>query len=217
MLLESPDGPLTDIATRDDVIVLSQTLHHLVRDYKEQGYTIHLNIAGRRKPMAIYGMLAAQLWFDETDHLWYLISTGPLLEERRLFPEPGDEFALVPIPVPAWSETSPILTELFQYDDLEEAVRQQRRRQRQQALRRKREFLEHWLTPAERELVEELVRHGGTDAELGRRLNKRTKTVSNQLAGIYRKLHEFLGFRAGMTVNRYRLIAEFGPYFQNEV
>lgn len=214
VLLRSTDGPLTDVASRDDVMVVSQTLNRLVRDYKEQGYTIHLNIAGGRKPMAVYGMLAAQLWFEEADHVWYLISTGSLLDERRLFPEPGDEFALVPIPVPAWSETSPILTDLFHYDDLEEAVRQQRRQKRQQAMQRRREFLRHWLTPAERELVEELVRQGGTDAELAQRLNKESKTVSNQLYAVYRKLHEFLGFRDDVTVNRYRLIAEFSPYFE---
>ena len=71
VLLQGTDGPLTDVATRVDVIVLSQTLHQLVRDYKERGYTVHLNIAGGRKPMAIYGMLAAQLWFDDNDRLWY--------------------------------------------------------------------------------------------------------------------------------------------------
>jgi len=47
-------------------------------------------------------------------------------------------------------------------------------------------------------------------------LNKQTKTVSNQLAGIYRKLYEFRGFREDVTINRYRLIAEFGPYYELE-
>ena len=215
-LLEGDGRPLEDIAIEADVQVVFRTLYRLVHDYKRRGYRVHLNVAGGRKPMSIYGMVVAQLLFDEDDRLWHLLSDRGMVEARRLFPRPGDRFGLVPVPVPLWSETAPILTELARYDDPWEAIRQQRQLKRQETMRRRGEFLEHWLTPAEREVVEVAVRYGGTNAEIAARLNKQPKTVAHQLASVYQKLRAFLGYSKEVSVGRHRLMAEFGPYFELE-
>lgn len=74
---------------------------------------IHLCIAGGRKPMAVYGMVTAQLLFDEDDRLWHLLSEGWRPgSERVMHLSPGDRTWLVPVPVLYWSAVSPALTEL---------------------------------------------------------------------------------------------------------
>jgi hypothetical protein len=55
---------------------------------------VHLSIAGGRKTMAVFGMTAAQLLFDEHDRLWHLFSGGEFLVSKRLYPQPGDEVRL---------------------------------------------------------------------------------------------------------------------------
>jgi DNA-binding CsgD family transcriptional regulator len=79
-------------------------------------------------------------------------------------------------------------------------------------MRRRGEFLCHWLSAAEREVVELLVREGSDNAGIARRLHKSEHTVANQLTRVYAKLHEFLGFPEA-TTGRSVLIAELAPYF----
>ena len=203
--------PLPDIADEEGIKVVYRALHRLIQDYKRRGWRVHLNIAGGRKPMAVCGMVAAQLLFESEDRLWHLLSPPEMVTSRRLFPQPGDRYTLVSIPVPLWSEGSPILTELVRYDDPWEAVRAQRRLKEQEIRRRKREFLEYRLTPAERALLEALVRYGGSSKELAARLHKSRRTVDHQLSSIYRKLRRFHSYPKGVPIGRARLIKEFAP------
>ncbi|MGQ9601211.1 MAG: CRISPR-associated ring nuclease [Candidatus Bipolaricaulia bacterium] len=214
--LQRDGRPLADIADVEGIKAFYRALHQLIRDYKRRGWRVHLNIAGGRKPMAICGMIAAQLLFDPEDRLWYLLSSPELVASRRLFPRPEDHYALIQIPVPLWSDSSPILTDLIRYDDPWEAVQAQRRLKEQEGWRRRREFLEYRLTPAERELLEVLVRHGGSSKELAARLHKSRRTVDHQFASIYRKARAFFNYSRGARIGRERLVAEFGPYFADK-
>lgn len=214
--LQRDGRPLADIADVEDIKAFYRALHQLIRDYKRRGWRVHLNIAGGRKPMAICGMIAAQLLFEPEDRLWYLLSSPEMVASRRLLPQPGDRYALVPIPVPLWSEGSPILTDLIRYDDPWEAVQAQRRLKEQEGWRRRREFLEHRLTPAERVLLEALVRHGGSSKELAARLHKSRRTVDHQFASIYRKARAFFSYSKGARIGRERLVAEFGRCFADK-
>ena len=93
-----------------------------------------------------------------------------------------------------WSSVSPVMTELALREDPWEAIQAQRAMRQAEDRRRKREFVERWLTPAEREVVR-LVCQGLDNAGIGRRLGKSEKTVANQLTEVYRKLHEWRGVR----------------------
>jgi CRISPR-associated protein Csx14 len=87
--------------------------------------------------------------------------------------------------------------------------------QQEEDRRRKREFVEHWLTRAERELVR-LACKGLDNAAIARQLHKSEKTVANQFTHIYERLHEWRGFRKDIPVSRPVLVAEFAPYFALE-
>jgi CRISPR-associated protein Csx14 len=212
--VEGPHGPITDIATESDTAALLRTLYHVVRAEKRAGRVVHLSIAGGRKPMAVYGMVVAQLLFDDNDRLWHLLSEGWRPgDEQVMHARPGDRVWLVPVPVLRWSSVSPVMTELALHEDPWEAIQAQRTMRWAEDRRRKREFVEHWLTPAEREVVR-LACAGLDNAAIGRELGKRAKTVANQLTGIYAKLHEWQGGNA--PVSRSVLVSTFATYFAAE-
>lgn len=217
VLVEGEDGrPVCDIESESDVAALLRTLYRTVLAEKRAGRLVHLCIAGGRKPMAVYGMVVAQLLFDEDDRVWHLLSEGwEPGEERVMQPRPGDRVWLVPVPVLRWSTVSPVLTELALRDDPWEAIQAQRAIWREEERRRKREFVEHWLTPAEREVVR-LACMGLGNAAIARRLGKSESTVANQLTSVYAKLHKWRGFRSDVPVSRAVLVRELSTYFALE-
>jgi CRISPR-associated protein Csx14 len=216
VLVEGEGGPVADVVTEADVAAVLRTLYRVVLAEKRAGRLVHLSIAGGRKPMAVYGMVVAQLLFDEDDRVWHLLSEGwQPGDERVMHVRPGDKVWLVPVPVLRWSSVSPVLTELARREDPWEAIQAQRAIRAAEDQRRKREFVERWLTPAEREVVR-LACQGLDNAAIARRLGKREKTVANQLTAVYRKLHEWRGYRTDVPVSRAVLIAEFATFFASE-
>jgi len=207
---------VSDIITEADTAALLRTLYRTILAEKRAGRLVHLSIAGGRKPMAVYGMVVAQLLFDEDDRVWHLLSEGWRPgDERVMHLRAGDLVSLVPVPVLRWSAVSPVLTELALREDPWEAIQAQRRMQQDEDRRRKWEFVEHSLTPAERRLVR-LACSGLDNAAIARELHKSEKTVANQFTNIYEKLHEWRGFREDIPVSRAVLVAEFAVYFALE-
>jgi CRISPR-associated protein Csx14 len=77
--------------------------------------------------MAAYGMVVAQLLFDDNDHLWHLHSeTWRPGNQRVMHAKPGDAVSLLPVPVLRWSSVSPVMTELVVREDPWEAIQAQR-------------------------------------------------------------------------------------------
>lgn len=207
-----PDGAVEDLRTEDDVSALLNTLYHEVRDAKRQGRSVHLCISGGRKVMSIAGMVVAQLLFGPDDRMWHLMSEGwQPGSERRMHLRPEDQAWLVPVPVLRWTDSAALLAALGDLDDPAEAIRRQETLARSEAMRRRREFVERWLTRAEREVVA-LACAGLDNAAIAARLHKSEQTVANQLTKAYAKLGEWLGFPE-RAPERSVLIAELAPYF----
>lgn len=78
-------------------------------------------------------------------------------------------------------------------------------------MRRKREFVERWLSKAERQVVF-LACQGLDNANIAKRLHKQEQTVANQLTSVYEKLYEWLDF-PDYRIDRSIMIAELAPYF----
>jgi CRISPR-associated protein Csx14 len=214
--VENNSWPVADILTEADTAALLRTLYRVVLTEKRTGRLVHLSIAGGRKPMAVYGMVVAQLLFDEDDRVWHLLSEDwHPGDQRVMHVRPENRVSLVPIPVLRWSTVSPVLTELAVREDPWEAIRTQRTMQQEEDRRRKREFIEYKLTRAERELVR-LACQGLDNAAIARQLHKSEKTVANQFTSVYEKLHEWRGFRKDIPVSRSVLVAEFAMYFALE-
>jgi hypothetical protein len=206
-LLRGKRGPINDITTEEEAEETFNEIFHVVRRYKIDGYQVHLNIAGGRKPMSIYGMVTAQMLFDEADRLWHLVSNEALVKSRRLFPEAGDEYRLVPVPVIRATDRPDLLR---QFQDAQEAV------QEQEALRREMEielFLAK-LTKTQRK-VAELLGQGLSNEEIGRRLNQKPNTLSKHLTVIYSEWRTHFGLSLEANV-RGLIVAELTGYFMRK-
>ncbi|MFN4293821.1 MAG: CRISPR-associated ring nuclease [Thermoflexales bacterium] len=207
--LLGPAGRVTDIRSEADIGALLQTLYRVLRTARQAGQTIHLSITSGRKTMAVYAMVAAQLVFRDEDRVWHMLSADRVSEEeKRLHVEPDERVELVPVPVLRWSDASAAVI-LEATDDPWEAIRRQRQLAQADLARRRREFLERYLTPAERRVCELMVREGLDNAALAQRLHLSEQTIANHLTKIYRKFGEWRGAAGG---SRAALIAEFAGH-----
>ncbi len=178
-ILRAQGAPLIDITNQDTANDYFQGVLRVLRSYRDDGYTIHLLVAGGRKAMTIYATLAAALIFGPRDRVWTVLTPSSLIQERLFHLPPGtrDQVILVDLPI-----LPPRLmpAENAALDD-PLALIARRRNPRRSLLNR--------LTPAERATAELLERHPyATNEELAGMLGKSPRTVENQLQGIYRKM-----------------------------
>lgn len=210
--LYSRDEVIEDFLTEESIKALLSTIYKEVRELKQNGFTIHFLISGGRKIMGVIGMLVAQLLFGDEDRLWYLITEGwEPGNERKLHLLSEEKVWLVQIPVIRWSEASTLMRTVAEIGDPSEVEAWYKKLTKKAEMKRRKEFLDHWLTPAEREVVE-LVCRGYDNASISQILHKKEQTIANQLQSIYEKLKEWMDYPS-MKVDRNLLIAEFAPYF----
>lgn len=208
-LCDETGEPLADVDSEPAAREAFRVLYREVKAAKRAGHTVHLSIAGGRKIIAVYAMAVAQMLFGPEDGVWHILSTPELVASRALHPRPG-QAALIPVPVLRWSQITPALTDLALSDDPFEALRRQEELRRGDALRAARDFVECHLTPAERAVVELLVREGLTDAQLAARLGRSSKTVGHQLSAAYSKACAHFGLE---RADRHTLATLLAVYF----
>ncbi len=206
-LLQDVDTPLaTQVAFR--------FLYNQVRKAKKTGNKVHLLIAGGRKTLAVFGMVTAQLLFDEGDHLWHLYSSGDFLQRKQLHPESGDEVHLIQIPVVQWSTVSPILLDFADIEDPLEVLRRQEQLHLDARLEDTRAFVRGSLTPAEERVVVLLVKEGLKDQEIAERLYLSPRTVEQHLRSVYMKAAAHWNLE---DVNRTNLIALLNLFYAMQI
>lgn len=201
--------PVADVESASASEAVFRLLYICVWEAKQRGDLIHLLIAGGRKTMSIYGMVAAQMLFDESDHLWHLFSEGDFLTSKRMHPQPGDHVELSEIPVIRWSEISPVVGALRSIKDAVTALNTIRSFQIERRIREVERFIESQLTRAERRVVACLLEEGEGDEEIAERLNLSPRTVEQHLRSVYAKAQTFWELE---RVTRSSLILLLSPY-----
>lgn len=202
--------PLADIETPQAGQAAFRVLYRRLWQAKQEDLRVHLLIAGGRKPLAVYAMVAAQLLFDHHDCLWYLYSSGDFLISRRAHPQAGDDVHLIPIPVLLRSYISPALTNLRKIDDALLAVERFQKLELETKLTEARSYVFGTLTGAERRVVELLVREGGSNAGIARKLNLSTRTVEQQLRSAFRKAADHWELE---SINRSQLVSLLSMFY----
>jgi CRISPR-associated protein (TIGR02584 family) len=189
------DGaPLVDIENQRSAEAYHQSVLRILYEYKRDGYDLHLMIAGGRKAMSIYAMLAASLIFEPPhDKVWTVLSPESMLVQVGQFHIPPGmrqqvqlvELPLRPARIAPGTDIAALLT---------------------RPTSRNEQFIAK-LTMAERELVNLLRRHPyASNDQLGQMQNKQGKTIENQLREIYAKMIGFLDFGEMITDKRQALL-----------
>lgn len=199
-----------DVETPAASAAALRALYRLVHAEKQAERQVHLCIAGGRKNLAVYGMVAAQLLFDERDCLWHLYSAGEFLSSRRMHPRPGDQVHLLPIPVLLREYLSPALTHLRGVDDPYEALERIAQMDTQRKMEQAGGFVKGALSGAEQRVVALLVREGLGDQEIGERLHLSPRTVEQHLRSAFSKAAAHWEIE---DVNRTQLVTLLHAYF----
>ena len=206
--------PLADVDSPAAGAAVFGALYSRIRGGKQMGLKVHLCIAGGRKTMALFGMAAAQLLFDDGDQLWHLFSSGEFLASKRLHPAPGDDVALVPIPVILWTRVSPAFDRLFQFEDPFAALHEVEALQIKEKFDACRAFVLGSLTRSEERVVRLLVLHGLSDQAIGEQLCLSPRTVEQHLRSAYTKAGEHWELD---NLTRSNLISLLNLYYSVEI
>lgn len=205
---------LADIESPEAIKAGFRTIYRLIQTEKQAGRQVHLSISGGRKPLALFGMVAAQMLFDEDDHFWYLISGGEFLASKRLHPEKGDNAGLIEVPVILWNRVSPGFENFNHRSDPFIVLEQIQNLQLVERINRSAIFIESVLTKGEQRVVECLVKEGLTDQGLAERLNLSPRTVEQHLRSAYGKASDFWGIE---SITRGQLISLLNLYYSTRI
>lgn len=213
-LIGGDGSVLIDVETPDAARSAFITIYALIRSAKLNGKNVHLSISGGRKTMALFGLTAAQLLFDDLDRLWYLFSTGEYLASKRLHPTPEDMVSLVPIPIILWNRFSPLSSDLLEIEDPFEALQRVEGLRLHEKREAARTFILGTLTPAERRVVEILVLEGLSDQEIGERVFLSPRTVEQHLRSAYTKAANHWEVE---DINRAQLVGLLQLYYSTQL
>lgn len=175
-------APLLDIDNQQSAEAYHHGVLRTLYNHKQSGYDVHLMVAGGRKAMSIYAMLAASLIFEPPhDKVWTVLSSERILEKAGQFhipPGQRDSVQMVELPLrPARIAPGTQLDLLLN-----------------QPMSRSAAF---WakLSPKERELAEQMRQNPYASVEaLGKQLHKSPRTVEHQLRAMFDKLIGFYDF-----------------------
>jgi len=186
------DGtPLLDINDQLSAEAYHRGVLEALYNYRRDGWHIHLMLAGGRKAMSIYAMLAASLLFEPPrDRVWTVLSPEQMLAQLGQFHIPPglrDQVQLVELPLrPARIAPGTDIALLLARPPSQAAA-----------------FLAK-LSPAEREVAELLVRNPyASNKELAERGRKSVKTIESHLRAIYIKFDTYFDF--GETISDKRI------------
>lgn len=199
-VLQNTQGEaLRDVDSPEAGVLVCRAVYSAIREIKmanqdpQTRHSIDLCLAGGRKTMSVYAMIAAQLLFEGEDAAWHLFSAGDLLREKRMHWQAGDEASLVSLPLLRYADVAPALFRLIESADPFAALNQAETQARAVRAARAREFWQYTLSPAEKACAKLLLCEGLADKQMAERLKKSRKTIESQLKSIYGKAELFFG------------------------
>jgi CRISPR-associated protein Csx14 len=167
--------------------------------YKQQGWSIHLMVAGGRKAMSVYAVYAASLLLDEYDAVWTVLTPKDIMDSGVFHVQSADRGRIQ-------VTTLPFLPSRFAPTTLETLTRDDIIAHLQRRLNRK-EMLLSRLTPAQHRVANTLAMHEDyTDEQIAKLLVLSVKTVQRHLQDIYGEMRSVFDFGDRIRDTRLALI-----------
>jgi hypothetical protein len=199
-----------DIRSAREAAAVFRAICALVEAEHGARRAVHLSLAGALAGVSALCVAAAHLLFDSSDHLW-LVSASDAEERdqaRGGHAVPGA--ALVALPVLRLSLLSPAIRMLIEAPDGAGGAAGYRALEYRARCRL---FLDQ-LTPAERGIVERLVRDPSlSNLEIGACLHYSGRVVGNYLTAVYDKARAHYGLRSEAVGKREVLVGLLAPYY----
>lgn len=193
-LTYSDGTPLVDIDNQFSAEAYHRAVLETIFQYRERDWHIHLMLAGGRKAMSIYAMLAASLFFDPPkDRVWTVLSPEALIAQEEQFhipPGMRDQVQLVDLPLrPARVAPGTSVETLVK-----------RPPSRAESFRDK-------LSDAEIKVTDSLKENPyASNDQIAVKLNLGKKTIETHLGHIYDKMIGFLEYGETISNKRQALI-----------
>ncbi len=177
-------SPLLDIESRETAEDYFRAIYNILRTWSQDGYRLHLLIAGGRKAMSTYAMLAAGLVFRPRDRVWTVLSPDEMLAQGSIFHVP-----------PGWRERVqlvdlPLLPACLSPDERAQLADPVALVAERRDIRR---LLLKDLFSEERRLADLIAQKPtGTYEEYAAILGKSARTIENQVTAICNKLGQYM-------------------------
>lgn len=213
--LQNDGRALQDITSPEEVETAFRTMYAEVRTAKLDEKRIHLLIAGGRRTLTVAGMATAQILFDDEDRLWHLASHPALEASGNLHTRTGEWCRLIPIPVISWGRLSPAYAVLRSVEDPFEAAKRLSALRLHEQWDQARIFVLTRLSPAEKLVVELLVRDGLSQNEIAENLSISARTVEQHLRSAYQKAEEH--WELETEVRQPQLVRLLSIFFTNQI
>jgi len=112
------DRVLGQIRNEAEAGLVRQTVHQLVMEYKQAGYTLHFCIAGGPRMIALMTLSVVMMHCGHQDRVWHMVTEPDFVEALpygEIYHDPsGEQVQLVQVPVVPWGEYFPALHTLYQ-------------------------------------------------------------------------------------------------------
>ena len=205
---------IRDLDTAEEVDILYYCLFNEVRIRKNRGDTVYLLCSGGRKIIAAYAMLVAQMLFDQSDRLLYLISHGEYLHEKKMHPQTDEDhknIQLLEIPFLEWSAVLPSIADIRAAEDPETAYRKIRELQLEVKYEKSYDFIMNHCSRAERKVLKLASGRGLTNAQIAEELFISERTVESHMRSMLRKAEYYFDTP---DLTRAQLIVLTQTYYQ---
>lgn len=205
-VFEGDDGHQpTDTRSKTDAEAVLQTLNREVMRAKQEGWRVHLSIAGGRKIISALGVVSAQFHFDEADCCWHVVE-GAQADRDAMHPGPNEPVILVDVPILSWKLWKPVIAGSLSLALTENPIQtQQLLRHLEDKVQRAHKLCDFYfekLNYTEQRVLALLALEGLSNDELRARLGC---SVKNKITDICQKYGDFIKADADDR----RLIADF--------
>jgi CRISPR-associated protein Csx14 len=193
------DSPLLDIEDESAAEAYFYGVLDALLYYKQEGYSVHLMVAGGRKAMSVYAVYAASLLLDEHDAVWTVLTPKDIMERNLWHVPPSDRARVHVTPMP-------FLPSRFAPTTLESLTRQDIIEHLEKRLNRK-ELLLSRLTDAQKRVANVLTLHDDySDTQIADLLALSERTVQRHLQDIYGRMRDVFDFGDRIRDSRLALI-----------